>query len=289
MIRPQKTANDEKDNITRNVKALYEEYSFPRHTDNYTYDPNFFRQFFPEEILNKMKTCTALDAGCGTGPNLPSLSSLFKQVYAFDLSETSAKNAKVLAQRMNLKNVTITSGDIFNIPFDRKFDFIFSIGVLHHTKDARGGFHLLSQHLEKGGYITVALYNRFGGWKHRLLMRFFNRVKDPKRRLAFVKRFKAYRNLPDESLADGFIHPQITFFSIDQVLKWFKENNLEFISVSKPVNFLELYKHYENRNIKGHKNIYRNLSFHLKRIISQFIWGFHSSSGYYNIIGRKIR
>lgn len=275
------------DKITKSVKNLYEAYSFPEHPEDHVYDEHFFDQFFKENIIAKLRSSTVLDAGCGTGPNIYPLSKSAKEVYAFDLSENSVKKAKRVIDKFNLKNVHITQGNIFEIPFNRKFDFIFSMGVLHHTKDARGGFKILANHLNSGGYITIALYNTFGSWKYRVLMRFFNMIKDEKKRIAFIKKY--YDKNDDANIADSFLHPRVTFFSIDDVLDWFRENNIDFVSVSKPVRFRDIWSHYKNRAASPvqYKRVYTHLESKVKRVISQAIWGAHSNSGYFTIVGKK--
>jgi SAM-dependent methyltransferase len=52
-------------------------------------------------------------------------------------------------------------GDICAPPFrPESFDFIFSIGVLHHTPDAERAFRGLVPLLKRGGAIAVYLYPR---------------------------------------------------------------------------------------------------------------------------------
>ena len=42
------------------------------------------------------------------------------------------------------------------------FDFIWTNGVLHHTKNPSLAFEIISKYLKKEGYILVGLYNKYG-------------------------------------------------------------------------------------------------------------------------------
>ncbi len=77
-------------------------------------------------------------------------------VVGIDLSY-SVDNAKE-----NLKdrpNVHLVQCDLFNLPFKAEsFDIIFSLGVLHHSPDAKKGFLGLVPYLKKSGVIAVWVY-----------------------------------------------------------------------------------------------------------------------------------
>ncbi len=56
--------------------------------------------------------------------------------------------------------------DIYHLPFARPFDFAFSIGVLHHLPDWRGGLAEIARVLKPGGFYFLeeyypALYQNF--------------------------------------------------------------------------------------------------------------------------------
>jgi SAM-dependent methyltransferase len=101
-----------------------------------------------------------LDAGCGIGRHTY-WSSRFgaREVIGIDFSaavETAYRDVGSLA------NVHIVQADIFQLPFRSgaaaPFDFIYSIGVLHHTPDPAGSFHALERHLKAGGTIHAWVY-----------------------------------------------------------------------------------------------------------------------------------
>jgi ubiquinone/menaquinone biosynthesis C-methylase UbiE len=56
----------------------------------------------------------------------------------------------------------VIQADIFKLPFpDESFDFIFSIGVLHHTPDCRAAFAALPRLLRPDGRISIWVYSGY--------------------------------------------------------------------------------------------------------------------------------
>ncbi len=104
-----------------------------------------------------------LDAGCGMGRFSAAAAGFgAKDVLAIDLS--SAVEAAYLNTK-DLENVHVVQADIYNLPFQRPFDFTFSIGVLHHLPDPEGGFRAVVGHLKDGGSIFAWVYGRENnGW-----------------------------------------------------------------------------------------------------------------------------
>ena len=102
-----------------------------------------------------------LDAGCGKGRHVY-WSAQFgaAEVIGVDLGETvevAYENNK------NFSNVHIVRADIYHLPFRKDFfDYIYSIGVLHHLPDPGAGFTNLVGHLKQNGTISVWVYGREG-------------------------------------------------------------------------------------------------------------------------------
>jgi len=97
-----------------------------------------------------------LDAGCGIGRHTYHAARYgSREVIGMDLSaavETAYANTGAMP------NVHVVQGDIYNPPFKRSaeggpFDFIYSIGVLHHLPDPEAGFRSLVGFLRRGGGI----------------------------------------------------------------------------------------------------------------------------------------
>jgi SAM-dependent methyltransferase/uncharacterized protein YbaR (Trm112 family) len=100
-----------------------------------------------------------LDAGCGSGRYTRVAAEAGATVIGVDLSMAVETAASVTA---HLPNAHIIQGDIFNLPFaPATFDFIYSVGVLHHTPNTRQAFDRLPPLLKPGGELAVWLYPRW--------------------------------------------------------------------------------------------------------------------------------
>ncbi len=97
-----------------------------------------------------------LDVGCGAGRFSEVVSRWGGRVVGIDYSFA------VEASQRNLRDrgtVDIIQADVFSLPLrENTFDIIFSIGVLHHTRDTRKAFLSLPHLLNDGGTIVVWLY-----------------------------------------------------------------------------------------------------------------------------------
>ena len=111
--------------------------------------------FFKDKVV--------LDAGCGNGRHAFYAARYgAREVVGMDLSdavETAYANVG------KLPNAHVIQGDIYHPPFARTetggpFDFIYSIGVLHHLPDPEAGFHSLVRFLRPGGAIFAWVYGR---------------------------------------------------------------------------------------------------------------------------------
>lgn len=108
--------------------------------------------FSPQELAGKR----VLDAGAGAGRYTDVASRWGAFVAAVDLSYAVEAARRNFAQR---DNVFVAQADIGALPFlPGSFDAIFSIGVLHHTPDARASFLKLVPLLKPGGSIAIWVY-----------------------------------------------------------------------------------------------------------------------------------
>jgi 2-polyprenyl-3-methyl-5-hydroxy-6-metoxy-1,4-benzoquinol methylase len=115
--------------------------------------------FVPEDFKGKL----VLDVGCGMGRFSDVASRWGATVVGIDL--TSAVDA-AYANIGGRENVHLAQADVFKLPFrEETFDFIFSIGVLHHTPNTRAAFDQLPRLLKPGGRIAIWVYSsKMRGW-----------------------------------------------------------------------------------------------------------------------------
>ena len=98
----------------------------------------------------------ALDIGCGTGRWTKYLAPKVDFIEAVDPSEAIFAADKLLA---NVPNVRLSKASIETLPFaDETFDFVMSIGVLHHIPNTRQALIDCVKKVKKGGYFFVYLY-----------------------------------------------------------------------------------------------------------------------------------
>ncbi len=124
------------------------------------YRPNFLNYIKPLKP-SFFKGKLVLDAGCGFGRHTYYAAAFGAEVVGFDLSdavEAAYRNCRKFGR------VHIVQGDIYSLPFAKRFDFIMSIGVLHHLPDPKAGFMRLVGLMGKGTGIFAWLYGREGRW-----------------------------------------------------------------------------------------------------------------------------
>ena len=278
-----------KDTSTNKVKKFYKESPFPNYkdTDNKSTilekgDKNALAAQFKKFIGYKKKV---LEVGCGTGQ----LSIYFSigtnnEVVGLDPTIESLVLAKNFSEKNNISNIKLVNADIFDdVLNDNYFDFIWCNGVLHHTKDPYGAFKILIKSLKINGYVLIGLYNKYGRVRtviRRYIYKIFGRK-------ILSKIDPTLRNLKldlDEQTAwirDQYTHPIESLHTIDEVLKWFKEYNIDFISSIPSSDF-----DYDYENIFDKKN---NGSL-FSRILNQILMIFNrlgSDGGLFVVIGKK--
>jgi len=106
-----------------------------------------------------MRGKLVLDAGCGSGRYTRVAGEAGATVISVDISTAVETAACATA---HLPNVHIIQMDIFALPLaSSTFDFIYSIGVLHHTPNTKQAFDMLVPMAKEGGEIVVWLYSRW--------------------------------------------------------------------------------------------------------------------------------
>jgi len=106
----------------------------------------------PADLAGKV----VLDAGCGTGRYMELLARAGAITIGIDLSQAIEVAHENLSR---LPNCHFVQGDLLHPPFrPQAFDFIYSIGVIHHTPSTRDAFTGLVPFLACGGEIAIWVY-----------------------------------------------------------------------------------------------------------------------------------
>ncbi len=226
------------DKSTQKVTNFYKETPFPNYKENDDRvsilekgNKNILAYQFKKFIGLKKKV---LEVGCGTGQ----LANYFSigtnnQIVGLDPTIYSLKLAKKFADQNNISNISFVNADIFDdVLVDEYFDFIWCNGVLHHTKDPYLAFKILIKSLKKNGFVLIGLYNKIGRLRtifRKYLFKLFGKkiinYLDPT-----LRNLKLDEDEKNAWIRDQYIHPIESLHSIDEVLNWFDNNNIEFIS-----------------------------------------------------------
>lgn len=111
--------------------------------------------FFRDKIV--------LEGGCGKGRHtLLAARWGARDVVAVDLSDAVES---AFAATHGSPNIHIVQADLCHLPLKRKFDYAFSVGVLHHMPDPRAGFKSLASKVRPGGHVSAWVYGaENNGW-----------------------------------------------------------------------------------------------------------------------------
>ena len=121
-------------------------------------DENFAEVYFRDLDFEGLKGKVGLDAGCGKGRFTRVLARDLEAEVALDGSSAAEAAARNLG---DMTNVTVVQSDLRNAPFEpESFDFISSLGVLHHLDDPFAAFKRLLTYLAPKGQILLYLYSR---------------------------------------------------------------------------------------------------------------------------------
>jgi SAM-dependent methyltransferase len=104
-----------------------------------------------------------LEGGCGKGRHT-ALAASFGALDVVGVDLSRAVDA-AYANTRHLPNVHIVQADLKSAPVKRRFDYAFSVGVLHHLPDPEAGFQALVSKLRPGGHVSAWVYGLEGnGW-----------------------------------------------------------------------------------------------------------------------------
>ena len=279
-----------KDQVTKKVTNFYKDSPFPNYKteDNkgtilIKGDKNILTSQFKKFIgYNK----NVLEVGCGTGQ----ISNYFSigtnnNVVGLDPTIESLKLASNFAKNNDIYNVKFVNADIFDdVLKDNFFDFIWCSGVLHHTKNPYNAFQKITKSLKDEGYILIGLYNKIGRIRT-IVRKFFYKIFGEKFLKIVDPTLRNLKNDKEEQKAwirDQYIHPVESLHTIDEVLEWFNNNDIEFVNSIPSCdfnddNFQDLFK----------KQSLGNLYSRIMNQISMIFTGLGSDGGLFILIGKK--
>lgn len=103
------------------------------------------------------KDSYVMDVGCGTGRWTKYLAKKAGFIEGIDPSDALFAADNLLGN--SVENVRLTKASTETIPFaDETFDFVMSVGVLHHIPDTQKAMNDCIKKVKKGGYFYCYLY-----------------------------------------------------------------------------------------------------------------------------------
>ncbi|MFH1588460.1 MAG: class I SAM-dependent methyltransferase [Candidatus Diapherotrites archaeon] len=208
--------------------------------------------FKPDSFPSNSKI---LEAGCGTGEFSCGFAlSKNSEVIGIDISEKSLEIAEKNKKKFKLSTVSFQNANVLSLPFEsNSFDFVFSLGCVHHTENPRKAFKEIARVLKPNGFIVLGVYNKYG----RLITRIkksiadflffiyfnFNKANENEKielKINFINSLFYSGKLTEHKriwIADKYLHPHEHFHSISELMNWFQEEKIEVINALPEFDF----------------------------------------------------
>lgn len=220
--------------------------------------------------LDELRGLQVLDAGCGGGRYSKVCGEAGAIVAGADHTTAVEKASRLCGP---LPEVRFVQADLKRLPFEASsFDFVFSIGVMHHDADTRAVFDAVARMVKPGGRMAVWLYRRNQWWQEWLNDTVRRRtVRMPVARLEKWSRFGAWLGgipgvkqtfnkvlnfsahpNPENRVCDTFdwYAPQYQYHhTTDELCGWFCEAGFEDLRVLPPEKTGRVYRWVYERNL----------------------------------------
>ena len=200
-----------------------------------------------------------LDAGCGTGVSTDYLCHLNPgaDVVGVDISDGALTVARERLERsgarQEVRSLRQQQRSLLDLGDEAPFDYINSVGVLHHLREPEAGLSALAGLLAPEGLLHLFLYADAGRWEiHRtqkaltllqagtggdglrLGRNLFETLPESNRLRCHHERRWAVDCAPDANFADMYLHPQETSYDLERLFSFIETAGLHFAGFSNP-------------------------------------------------------
>ena len=200
-----------------------------------------------------------LDAGCGTGVSTDYLCHLNPgaDVLAVDISAGALDVARERLRRSGgaeqVQSLRQEQRSLLDLEDEGCFDYINSVGVLHHLRDPLAGLKALGQRLAPHGLLHLFLYADAGRWEiHRtqkvlelleagvgadglrLGRELLSELPETNRLRRTHEQRWAIDTHADANFADMYLHPQETSYDLERLMALIESSGLYFAGFSNP-------------------------------------------------------
>jgi len=200
-----------------------------------------------------------LDAGCGTGVSTDYLCHLNpgSRVLAVDISAGTLEVAQERCRRSGaaaqVEELRIEQRSLLDLGGEGPFDYINSVGVLHHLKQPEAGLASLADRLAPGGLLHLFLYADGGRWEIQrtqqalqllgvgtgsdglqLGRELLATLPENNRLRRHHEQRWALDTAADANFADMYLHPQECSYNLARLLRFVAGSGLQFAGFSNP-------------------------------------------------------
>lgn len=280
---------DDKRDVTEQVKAFYEETPFPNYDDFDSVESlahkarqGIFARLLDEQVPPRSRI---IEIGSGTSQLSNFLSIANRDVFATDLCLNSLRLGQRFAREHGLGRIRFFNMNLFRPAFKpESFDLVISNGVLHHTSDPFLAFKSICRLVRPGGYILVGLYHRYGRLITDLRRMLFRLSGD---RLAWLDPNLRSQDKSQAKrkawLYDQYKHPHESKHTIGETLRWLDAVGFRFVKSiprTKPFQPISDSDHLFKPERPGSA---------LERFLVEqgMIWKGSQEGGFFIVIGRR--
>ena len=246
-------------NITSQVNRIYKQ----KNPSTYFRNPNVINKFLKnrEDFLFNLRlpkrifaNSSMIDFGCGTGQNSLIYNYLGSDCTLIEYDKKSYYECLKLFKKYAKNKFKVINKDIFKFKSKgKKFDFVISNGVAHHTENPKKNINICCNALKKNGFFILGIGNKSGFFQRNIQRLILYKISDTEKdiikysKILFKKHLKRSVKFSgrkiDEVIYDTYLNPKIETFSLNEIKNIFKKNNLTLYSSYYPLknvaNFFE--------------------------------------------------
>lgn len=256
-----------RDAATPVVSAFYDRFPFPGDPLQDGPPPGYNWRWCHQSVLAAVHGAVPagserpriLDAGCGTGVSTDYLCHLNPgaDVLGIDISEGALAMARERLQRSGaasqVSSLRQEKRSLLDLENEGPFDYINSVGVLHHLDQPEAGLRALAGLLAPDGLLHLFLYADAGRWEiHRtqqaltlldvgtgseglrLGRELFETLPESNRLARHHRERWAVDCAADSNFADMYLHPQETSYNLERLFTFIGTAGLHFAGFSNP-------------------------------------------------------
>ena len=200
-----------------------------------------------------------LDAGCGTGVSTDYLCHLNpgSEVLAVDISAGALDLARERLHRsgaaQQVRSLRQEERSLLDLNGEGPFDYINSVGVLHHLREPLAGLKALAALLADDGLMHLFLYANAGRWEIHRTQKALTRLGVGQDSEALRLGRELFDGLPDSNrlrrnheqrwlidtaadanFADMYLHPQESSYDLESLFALIEASGLTFVGFSNP-------------------------------------------------------